>query len=176
MSGGEVGQRSPNPLELTVSAGQERMQNLLAAFPSILPRLGRRRIDEIVAKVAEQRNEAIEQASVDQQRVAGFRPGVRRAETEVSPGGLVDVVDVLEAGEVTSAGPRIEGLIARIFIWGHQRHRLDDVLPDEFVRTLRCNMRARIFERIELVANREKLASGCFGILHSISDVLGGRR
>ena len=133
------------------------MQNLLAAFPSILARLGRRRIDEIVAKVAEQRNEAIEQASVDQQRVAGLWPGLRRAEAEVAPGGLVDVVDVLEAGEVTSAGPRIEGLIARIFVRGHQRHRLDDVLADEIVRTFCGDVRASVFEGVELVANREKL-------------------
>ena len=107
-------------------------------------------------------------------RSAGLRPGVRRAEAEVSPGRLVDVVDVLEAGEITSAGPRIKGLIARIFVRGHQRHRLDDVLADEFVRTFCGDVRASVFEGVELVANREKLASDRFSFCRPVSDVLDG--
>lgn len=126
--------------------------------------------------MTEQGDEAVEETSVDQQRVAGFRPGLGRAEAEVAPRRLVDVVDVLEAGEVISTRPRIKGLIPRILVRRHQCHRLDDVLADEFVRTFRCDVRAGVFEGVELVANREKLASGFFSVLRPISDVLGGRR
>lgn len=98
--------------------------------------------------------ENLEQAKVHQQRVASVSP---MAEAEVPATGLVELVDVAQADQIVAARPGIQRLKLLVFERGHPGLGLENVAPDQGIRSPSPGMGHRVGQGLDPVRNDEPL-------------------